>query len=226
MENILIGKDLTTNESISLTFPSIVTVTGDKLSGKTFMVRTLIDRKVGGQIVLLTDKPDSYHGLGEEFVTVNKDHSKMEIEGRLTILDASELYNDDPNHVLDTEIADLSTKLEAGDLLIFDEIYPFLMDELDKYELFKTAEKLKEKGVGVIMMTIQPLYMIERGPVLFKISDYSFCLRQSKQTATKVCETFGGEPARYEVLRFFDVYDFGRGLYMSKEGDLNFIQIG
>ena len=226
MEKIIIGSDLTTKESIGVELPSIIIATGDKLSGKTFMIRTLIDRKGSGRIVLLTNKPDSYHGLGETIVTINKDNHKMEIKDRLTIIDASELYDDDPDHVLDTELANLRETLEEGDLLVVDEIYPFLMDELNKYELMKTAEMLKLKKAGIILTTNQPLFLMERGPVLFKISDYAFTLRQSKQTAVKVSEAFGGEPARYELLRFYDVFDFGRALFMSREGDLNYIQIG
>ena len=225
MNKLTIAKDLTTNAPVVLDLPSITLAVGDKLSGKTFLIRKLIEKKEDGRILLLTNKADSYHGLGEVMVKLDAGSPAMNFQDRLTIIDASDLYDDDPNHSLDVELAHLRDQVQADDMIIVDEAYPFMADELNKYELMKTAEIVRGKGASMVITTNQPLMLIEKAPVLFKISNYMFCLRQSKQTATKICEIFAGEQGKYELLRSYDVFDFGKGIFASSEGDLGFVQV-
>lgn len=225
MENVLIGKDLTTNADINLSLPSVILVAGDKLSGKTFLVRQLIERINEHKVILLTNKPESYHGLQETFIKIDKDHPEMTFDHRITIIDASELYEDDPNHILDQEIRDLREEVQEGDVLIVDEVYPYLDDEYDKYELLKTVELLREKGATVLLTTNQEKLLLEEGPVLLRLAEYFFCLRQSKTTAIKLCETYAGDRGRYELLRYVDLMDFSKGLFIDKHGDSAFVQV-
>lgn len=225
MDKLTIAQDLTTNAPVVLDLPFIALAVGDKLSGKTFLIRKLIEKKEDGRILLLTNKADSYHGLGEVVVKVDSENTVMSFKDRLTIVDASDLYDDDPNHRLDIELAALRDQVQANDMIIVDEAYPFMADELNKYELLKTAEIIKGKGASMVITTNQALMLIEKAPVLFKISNYMFCLRQSKQTAVKICEIFAGEQGKYELLRSYDVFDFGKGIFASAEGDLGFVQI-
>ena len=52
MNKLTIAKDLTTNAPVVLDLPSITLAVGDKLSGKTFLIRKLIEKKEDGRILL------------------------------------------------------------------------------------------------------------------------------------------------------------------------------
>lgn len=226
MNEILIGKNLTTNADMLLSMPTVAVVAGDKLSGKTFFIRKLIERKEDGRIIVLTNKPDSYHGLGESFVRLSKDDAKINVSGHLTIVDGCMLYDDDPNHILDNEIRSFGEGIQENDMVIVDEAYPYLADEVNKYELLKTIEEAWKRGATIIVTTNQTALLMEEAERLIEMCEYLICLKQNEKNAVNLCELFASDRGRYELEQIYNLMEFGKGLMLRRDGDISFIEIG
>ncbi|MCR5793998.1 MAG: hypothetical protein K6G61_01450 [Solobacterium sp.] len=225
MSSIVFGKNQF-NVPMTLDLPTVMLVTGDKDSGKTFLFRTLIEAKKDGRIVVLTNKPEYYHGLGEKFLEISKDAPEIRFLDRITIVDGRKLYEDDPEHILDDEIKIFDGTLQENDMVIVDEAYPFLQDEINKFELQKTLEDSWMKGVTFVIATNREQLMIDEAPILFEMSAYALILKQDKDTAVKAAEMFGGDRGKYEMLQAFNLFEFGKGLFLRRTGEIDFIQIG
>ena len=84
MDGIVIGKN-SLNQPVSLNLPTFLIMTGDKLSGKTFFMRTLVEAKTDGRIRLI--EPEGTYllwldcrGLGltqPELVRFMKEEAKL-----------------------------------------------------------------------------------------------------------------------------------------------------
>ena len=203
MKNILIGKNLTTNADMLLSMPTVAVITGDKLSGKTFFIRKLIERKEDGRTIVLTNKPDSYHGLGEVFVHLSKENPQIDISDGLTIVDGCQLY----------------------DLVIVDEAYPYLTDEINKYELLRTIEEAWKRGATIIISTNQTQLLLDEAQKLIEMCEYILCMKQSRETAVHFCETFASDRGKYELQQVYNLMEFGKGLLCRRDGDISFIEI-
>ena len=225
MSEIVIGKNTTTNADVKLVFPTVAVVTGKKMAGKTFLIRKIIERKEDGRIILITNKPDSYHGYGDEFQQVTKENAFIKIKDHLTIIDAASLYENDPEHILDNEIRDFTDKICENDLIILDEAYPYLRDETNKYELLKGIEESWKKGASVIVSTNQVQTLIDEAPQLLEMCEYSICMMQDKDTAVKFCELAGSDRAKYEMLQVFNLMEFGSALVCRQDGVIQFIKV-
>lgn len=225
MSSIVIGKNQF-NAPAVLNLPTVLVVTGDKQSGKTFLFRLLIEAKTDGRVIVLTNKPEYYHGLGEKFLEISKEDPQIRIIDRITIVDGRKLYADDPGHILDDEIKALDEHLQENDLVIVDEAYPFLRDEINKYELQKSLEDSWKKGVTFVIGTNQEQLIIDEAPLLFEMSEYALILLQDKDTAEKAAEMFGGDRGKYELLQAYNLFEFGKGLFLSRTGDIDFITLG
>ncbi|MBQ6222401.1 MAG: hypothetical protein IJJ44_07300 [Solobacterium sp.] len=225
MNNLIIGKN-NQDELISLELPSVTVVTGDKLSGKTFFIRTAAGRIVDGKVLLLTNKPDSYHGLGETFIHVDKENTAIDVQEKLTIIDLLALYEDDPEHILAKVMSSVIEFVHEGDLVVVDEIYPYLRDDRNKYSLLKMVEDVRGAGVSVVVTTNQNQLFIDEGSVILEDCDNCLILLQSKETAVTLAENYGAERGKYELERYYDTFEFGKGLLLKKDGEINFIEIG
>ncbi len=225
MSNLIIGKN-NQDELVSLELPSLTVVTGDKLSGKTFFIRTASGRITDGKVLLLTNKPDSYHGLGETFIHVDKENTIIDVQEKLTIIDLLSLYEDDPEHLLAKVMGSVVEFVQEGDLVVVDEIYPYLRDDRNKYSLLKMVEDVLAIGVSVIVTTNQNQLFIDEGSVILEDCDNCLILLQSKETALALAEKYGEERGKYELERYYDTFEFGKGLLIKKDGEINFIEIG
>ncbi len=225
MNNLIIGKN-NQDELIALEIPSFTVVTGDKLSGKTFFIRTVAGRKTDGKVLLLTNKPDSYHGLGETFIHIDRENTAVDVQEHLTIIDLLALYGDDPEHLLAQITGMITEFVQEDDLVIVDEIYPYLKDDRNKYSLFKMVEDVRRAGATVIVTTNQNQLFIDEGSVLLEDCDYCLILTQSKETAETLAENYGAERGKYELEQYYDTFEFGKGLLIRRDGEINFIEIG
>ena len=225
MKNILIGKNLTTNADMLLSMPTVAVITGDKLSGKTFFIRKLIERKEDGRTIVLTNKPDSYHGLGEVFVHLSKENPQIDISDGLTIVDGCQLYDDDPENILDNEIRTFGEEIKENDLVIVDEAYPYLTDEINKYELIRTIEDAWKRGATIIISTNQTQLLLDEAQKLIEMCEYILCMKQSRETAVHFCETFASDRGKYELQQVYNLMEFGKGLLCRRDGDISFIEI-
>lgn len=226
MENIVIGKNAVTNADMILTLPTVAVISGKKMAGKTFLIRKIIERKTGGRMVLITDKPDSYHGLGENFVSLTKNNAKIEFSDQLTIFDAREIYEDDPEHILDDEIKRFASTLQEDDLVVIDEAYPYLNDEANIEELLKTIEEAWKRGATIIIATNRVKLMNEKAPRLLQMCEYSICMKQDQDTAERFCELSADERGKYELLQVIRLMEFGTALVCRQDGTINFINVG
>ncbi len=226
MSAISIGKNMTDTE-MTLNLPTVMVMAGDKMSGKTFFLRNLILRRPDtGRTIVITNKPETYHGLDETFIHLSYDHADFNITEPLTIIDGLALYDYDPDRILDKVITSFGEKVREGDFILIDEAYPYLTEESSKNALLKTIEEAWKKGATVIVSTNQTQTLMDEADVLFELSEYCLVLKQSQENAERMAERFGGDRGKYEIRRIYDTMEFGKGLFMRQDGDMDYLIIG
>lgn len=225
MSDIIIGKNTQTNTDYVITLPTVAIITGKKMAGKTFLMRQIIERKTDGRIILITNKPDSYRGLKEEIIKITKEHPDFEIDGHLTIADCSDVYDDDPDHIIDDAIRKFHKKIIKDDLIILDEAYPFFDDPDSKKELYDAIEESWREGSSFIIMTNRTNLILDEVPELMNLCTYAICMNQDKKTAEAFCALANPDRGRYELNEVYNLMDFGYALILKEDGSIDFIKV-
>ncbi len=226
MSDVLIGKNTITNQEVFLTFPTVAVITGKKGAGKTFLLYKVIERKTDGRIILFTNKPDHYQGLGGKNLRVQEGELEFDIDSHLTIVDVSYLYHDDPTVVLDDAIRNFNKKTVENDLIILDEAFPTYAEEEYKQELYRSIEDGWKAGVSIIVSTNDTENLINTVPDLLSMCEYSICMIQDKDLAVKFCELSASDRGRYELLQYYDAMEFGSAIISRQDGSVDFTKVG
>ncbi len=226
MSTILIGKNTITNQEVFLTLPTVAVMTGAKGAGKTFLLYKVIERKTDGRIILFTNKPDHYQGLGGKYVRVSENELEFDIDAHLTIVDISYLYDDDPTVVLDDAIRNFNQRTVENDLIILDEAFPTYAEEEYKQELYRSIEEGWKAGVSVIVSTNDTATLVSTVRDLLYMCEYSICMMQDKDLAVKFCELSASDRGKYELLQYYDAMEFGSAIVSRQDGTVDFIKVG
>lgn len=225
MSDILIGKNTITNQEVFLTLPTVAVMTGEKGAGKTFLLYKIIERKTDGRIILFTNKPDHYQGLGEKRLRVSEGELEFDIDAHLTVVDVSYLYHDDPTVVLDDAIRNFNKKTTENDLIILDEAFPTFAEEEYKQELYRSIEEGWKAGVSVIVSTNDTQTLNNTVRDLLYMCEYSICMKQEKDLAVKFCELSASDRGKYELLQYYDAMEFGSAIVSRQDGSVDFIKV-
>ena len=224
MSKMLIGKSQNTGRDVYLELPTVMVVTGEPVSGKRFLSRTMMVRKETGRIIVFTNNPDSFHGLDETIVKISEEVD-MEIKDRVTVFNFSCFYDKDPNHILDARMNKLGESIQEDDLVIVNDAYPFLIDDVDQKDMVLAIENAWKRGATVLFATTETQALLKKAPEMLSMCEHLFILKQEEKDAIDVAEAFAQERGRYELLRIYNLLDFGQGLLLSRDGTIDFVKV-
>lgn len=226
MANMVIGKSLNTNADVAVMMPTVIVCTGEAVSGKRFLSRTMISKKDTGRVIVITNNPDSFHGLGESFVKISEEVD-MDIKDRVTVFNCSCFYDSDPKHILDARMAKLHESIREDDLVIINDAYPFLTDDVNHQAMIKAIEGAWKIGATILFATTETETLLERAPELLHLCEYLMVFKQDEKDALSIIEAFDNDDrGKYEYEKIRKLMEFGQGLLIGRDETVDFVQVG
>ena len=122
-------------------------------------------------------------------------------------------------------IFSLGESIQEDDLVIVNDAYPFLIDDVDQKDMVLAVENAWKKGATVLFATTETQALLKKAPEMLSMCEHLFILKQEEKDAIDVAEAFAQERGRYELLRIYNLLDFGQGLLLSRDGTIDFVKV-